>query len=188
MTESKWDWSPINRKFYNIEFVSDRDTFKPAGWTREWPDKQTLERNIYEGAVKVTSIDDGKPVFNCSVPLEISQQELVWSNPLHEEVQTVYTDHNGIANFKINPKSGAKIIKIYAEIPVTDRQKNGENVDKMINSSGQTQLKSWISSSDSYIMVKPQKSIHKCDEIPEIKIQYNLLYGFSQGCQQNIFT
>ena len=53
VTESKWDWSPINRKFYNIEFVSDRDTFKPAGWTREWPDKQTLERNLYEGAVKV---------------------------------------------------------------------------------------------------------------------------------------
>ena len=174
--ESKCIWSQIKRNFYEIEFINEKETFKPAGWNREWPDKQTLERNIYEGSIRVTSIDDGMPVANRSVPLSIAQKEFVWGSFIHSSEQTVITDKNGVASYKINPKSGAKFINVHAIIPVTEYEKQ----QKMIQSEEQTTLKSWTSQSDSYVAVWPQKQIFKCDENPEIKIQYNLLYSFNR--------
>ena len=177
MSESKWIWSPIKRHFYNIVFTNNKNTFKPAGWSRDWPDKQTLERNIYEGSLKVTSVDDGQPIKNCSVPLSIAQQEFVWGTFVHRSEQIVYTDANGVANYKINPKPGSKFIHVNAIIPVTERQRHEE---KMIQSEESVDLKAWSSISDSFIAVKPIKPIYQCDETPELKIQYNLLYNFSR--------
>ena len=39
----------MKQYYYAIEFISQKSTFKPYGWSQDWLDKQSAAKNRYYG-------------------------------------------------------------------------------------------------------------------------------------------